>query len=78
MSIATELRADLILLDERLGRAIASRLGLRTLGLLGALLEAKHRGLVSSVKPILDDLVTKAGFWITSDLYDRVLRAVGE
>ena len=76
--LATELRADLTLLDERLGRTVASRLGLRTAGLLGILVEAKHRELVPLVMPILDELITKAGFWITGDLYGRVLRAVGE
>jgi len=76
--LAIELRAALLLMDERRGRIVASRLGLKFIGLLGVLIEAKHRGLISAVKPILDDLVTRAGFWISKRLYARVLQAAGE
>jgi predicted nucleic acid-binding protein len=76
--LASELEADLLLLDERRGRLVASRLGLRFVGLLGVLVEAKHRGLIPGVQPVLDDLIQKAGFWISRELYDRVLQAAGE
>jgi predicted nucleic acid-binding protein len=66
------------LIDERRGRAVASRLGLKFVGLLGTLIEAKQHGLVPAVKPILDDLLTKAGFWISRELYDRVMQTAGE
>ncbi|MFQ6056262.1 MAG: DUF3368 domain-containing protein, partial [Methanosarcinales archaeon] len=29
-------------------------------------------------KPVLDDLITRAGFWVSSQLYARVLQAAGE
>ena len=78
IALAIELRADLLLLDERLGRTIASRLGLQFIGLLGVLIEAKQKGYTPAVKPVLDDLVTKAGFWVSPQLYARVLQAAGE
>ena len=78
IALAAELGADLLLLDERRGRTVASRLGLKVTGLLGVLIEAKHRGLVSAIRPILDDLTVKAGFWVTQELHDRVLQAAGE
>ena len=78
ITLAIEMRANLLLLDERKGRAIAARLGLQFVGLLGVLLEAKHAGLIPAVKPLVDDLVTKAGFWIGQELYEHVLQAVGE
>jgi predicted nucleic acid-binding protein len=78
IALAVELDADLLLLDERRGRTVAFRLGLKFIGLLGVLIEAKHRGLVPTVRPILDDLIGKAGFWITRELYDRVLKVAGE
>ncbi len=78
IALAASLKADLLLLDERKGRLVASRLGLAYVGLLGVLVEAKHRGLVVELKPIIDDLITKAGFWISLQLYERILQAVGE
>lgn len=78
IALATEMRADLLLLDERLARRAASRLGLRFTGLLGLLVEAKHRGFIVAVKPALDALTTKAGFWVSRDLYARALQAAGE
>jgi predicted nucleic acid-binding protein len=44
LSLALRLRADLVLVDERKGRARASRLGLRRAGTLGVLAEAGRRG----------------------------------
>jgi hypothetical protein len=78
IALAVELKADSLLLDERKGREIALRLGCKTVGLLGILVEAKHTGLVPAVKPIMDELIERAGFWITASLYDRVLQAVEE
>lgn len=78
IALAVELKANLLLLDERRGRAVASRLGLRFIGILGALIEAKHQGCIVAVKPILDDLVKKTGFWVSQQLYTRVLQTAGE
>ncbi len=78
ISLALELKAGLLLLDERRGRMVASRMGLKLVGLLGCLIEAKHKGLISSIKPILDKLILEAGFWVTENLYARVLQTAGE
>jgi predicted nucleic acid-binding protein len=78
IALAVELKADLVLLDERRGRKVATRLGLNKIGILGMLFEAKNKGLLPSIKPVLDDLITKAGFWIRDQLYVHVLQAAGE
>jgi predicted nucleic acid-binding protein len=78
IALAVEIEADLILLDERKGREIASRLGLKAIGLLGVVVEAKQRGLIVAAKPVVDELIHKAGFWIGQDLYDYILKTVGE
>lgn len=78
IALATELKADLLLLDERRGYQIASRYGLQVKGVLGVLIAAKSRGLIPAVKPVLDDLIGIAGFWVTQPLYKRVLQITGE
>src|SRR3989304_2180518 len=78
IALAIELKADLVLMDERLGRNIASRSGQKCIVIMGILMEAKNKGIIASVKPVVDDLITKAGFWIRNDLYLKVLREAGE
>jgi hypothetical protein len=78
ITLALEMKADLLLLDERHGYNISSKLNINSIGLLGTLIEAKHNRIISLVKPILDDLVIKAGFWISNNLYNHVLKMAGE
>lgn len=76
--LAVEINAQRILLDESIGRAVAAELGVPVTGVLGILIAAKQRGIIPSVKPLVDDLTDTAHFWITPALYDRVLAAAGE
>lgn len=78
IALAIQLEADLLLMDERRGREVSYRFGLQFTGLLGVLVEAKHKRYISKVKPLLDDLIAEAGFWVGNRLYDQVLRSVGE
>jgi predicted nucleic acid-binding protein len=78
ITLAIELKADLLLMDERRGRSVAARLGIKHIGLLGALVEAKHAGFIIAVKPILDALMEQAGFWVSPALYAHVLLVTGE
>jgi hypothetical protein len=78
IALAVEMQADIVLLDERLARRVGARLGLRFVGVLGLLVESKRRGLIPFVKPVLDALITRAGFWVGNSLYLRVLAEVGE
>ncbi len=77
IALAVELRAALVLMDERKGRRAASRLGLTPIGLLGILVEAKQKRLIDAVRPVMDALTEKAGFWIGQELYNHVLQAAG-
>jgi predicted nucleic acid-binding protein len=76
--VALELRADRVLIDERRARRVALDLNLQPLGLLGILAEAKQRGLLQECKPVLDDMIHAAGFWIGEPLYVQFLAVVGE
>ena len=76
--LALELGADELLIDERLGRREATRLGLSITGLLGVLLVAKRRGLVVAIRPVMDDLINQVGFRVSNQLYAEVLLAANE
>lgn len=77
IAISLEIDAELLLMDERIGRETADYLGLHYIGLIGVLIEAKHKKLISRIKPYLDAL-RKAGFRISNELYARVLQDEGE
>jgi hypothetical protein len=74
IALSSEIKAELLLMDERLGRETAHHLGLRCIGLIGLLIEARRKGLISAVKPRLDALRDMAGFRIKDELYLRVLQ----
>jgi predicted nucleic acid-binding protein len=76
--LAVERSANLLLMDERRGRRIANSNGLTVTGLLGVVAAAKHAGLIDLAKPVVDELVQTARFWIGADLYADVLRQLGE
>ncbi len=78
IALACEVGASLVLLDEREGRRAALRLGLRCAGVVGVLLEAKEQGMVETVRPHLDALRDKAGFYLADDVYGHALVLAGE
>lgn len=76
--VALESQADILLMDERLGRETAQHLGLRCVGLIGVLVEAKSKQLIPLIQPHLDLLRLQAGFRISESLYRRVLDDANE
>ncbi len=76
--LALELKPDLLLLDERKGRHVASNFGIKFTGILGILIEAKNNQLINAIKPIMDDLIKQVGFRVSSKLYQRVLQIANE
>lgn len=78
IACAIERSADLLLVDERAARSEAANRGLRRIGLLGVLRDAKGAGLISSVRPLLDDLRLRVNFWVSDATYQAVLADVGE
>jgi uncharacterized protein len=78
IALAVELKADLVLLDEREARHAARRLGLSIMGVIGILLLAHSRHEIDHLKPHLDALRQKANFYINDQLYQMVLEQVRE
>ncbi len=78
IALAVEMSADWIILDETDGRSAASRVGLSVTGILGILLGAKQRGEIALLKPELEALRTRAGFFVSPRLERNVLTIAGE
>lgn len=75
--LAHEVKAGLLLMDERRGRRRAAAGGMAIVGTLGILIEARKRGLVGPLQPLLDRL-RELPFRMSETLYHDVLRQVGE
>ena len=78
ISLAAELQADIVLIDEQEGRQFARQASLSVVGVLGILLRAKRSGDLAVIRPEIDALRNKARFFISALLESKVLRAAGE
>jgi predicted nucleic acid-binding protein len=78
IALAVEIDDALLLMDERLGRDTARHFGIRYTGVVGVLIEAKHKGFIQAIQPNLDALRNLAGFRISEALCRRVLQDEGE
>ena len=79
-SVAIELAEMLglpLLIDERLGRRIATQRGVRVIGTLAVLVLARRRGRIAALSPVLSQLAEN-GYFVSEALIDSALRSVGE
>jgi predicted nucleic acid-binding protein len=77
LAAAHAARADLVVIDERLGRQAADRLGLSLVGSLGVLAKAKVEGLLPSFREAAAGML-RAGIRFHPDLVEKVASRVGE
>jgi predicted nucleic acid-binding protein len=78
IALASDLNADVVIIDEQEGRQLATQAGLSVTGVLGVLLRAKINGQITAVKPLLRALRGTARFFIASSLEAQVLTSAGE
>jgi predicted nucleic acid-binding protein len=70
--LALRLSPDRLLLDDGQGRRVAKALNLRVTGVPGLLVTARESGLIQSIRPEVDSLISK-GFHVSDWLYDDLL-----
>lgn len=76
--LAEEFKADLLLIDERLGWQEAQKRGLKSTGLLGTLVTAKSNGIIPKVRPLIEELREKTRFRMSEQLIRHVLSVAEE
>lgn len=77
LSLALESKNVIIILDDLLARKAAEQLGIKLIGTLGILLQAKRKNLLSEIKPILDEL-ENLRFRLSRQTKEAVLKLAGE
>lgn len=75
--VAVERKAALVLSDDRPARLAAQQLGFAIKGTLGILVEAKRRGEIREIAPVVAELRSQ-GVWLSTRLIERILAEAGE
>jgi len=77
IALAQRESSAILLMDDLRARKLADRLGLRRMGTVALLGQAKREGLIPKLKPALDALVANHIF-IRQELIDAALKEAGE
>lgn len=75
--LAQETEADLLVMDDNAAKKTAKFLGFTVTGTMGVLLRAKREGLITEVKPLLEELI-KDGLFVSPAVQNYVLEQAGE
>jgi hypothetical protein len=78
IALAVDLGIQMLVMDETMGRERARAMGLQTVGVLGVLLNAKKHKQIKSVRKTMESLRQEAGFFISDDLFEQVVKVAGE
>lgn len=78
IALALQLGRSQVLIDEADGRSKARSMGLRPIGVLGVLLQAKKIGQIDSVRSAMNSLRKEIGFYIAEELFNLILVQAGE
>ena len=76
--LAKERHADLLLIDENEGREVATREGIRFIGLVSVLVESKLKGFIPSLREIFREIEKETTFFISVEIKNLALKRAGE
>lgn len=76
-ALASEHDVQLVILDDQKARREAENIGLPVTGTVGVLLEAKEKGLINTIKPLLLAL-RENGLYLSNSVIVDALREAGE
>lgn len=77
LSLALSLPGSEVVLDDLTARRCAQENGLSVQGTVSLVLQAKHRGVIPAVQPVLDQL-RRMGMYLSDRFIEQVRRASGE
>ena len=72
-----ELNADFLLIYDKKARSIAESFGIRCIGTIGLLMQAKNKGFIDALKPLFEALIEQKRYY-SIDLLNTVLERSGE
>ncbi|AEE50347.1 DUF3368 domain-containing protein [Haliscomenobacter hydrossis] len=78
IALSLELKADLLIIDEKKGREVAKSFNLMFTGIGGVLIRAKALGVILEVKTYLQRIRTEGGFYLSEKALKTILQAAGE
>lgn len=78
ISLALEINADYILIDDRKGQLLALKQQLNPIGTLGTLKIAKEKAIINNVKQTLDQIISIANYWLSNEVYTSFLKNCNE
>ncbi len=77
IALAVEQEGSLLILDDQKARKFAAEMGLKYTGTLALIIEAKFRGYISLVKPIIDK-IKDTNFRMSPELEKKILELADE
>jgi hypothetical protein len=75
--LGIELKADIFLTDDMLARQYAEK-HFKVIGVGGILIRAKNEGFITSVKSLLDQILTQTSFRLSPKIYNLILKMANE
>lgn len=72
IALALQENPNLVLLDDKKGRTVATNVHLSVTGTIGVLVEAKLQGFIPDIVPEVEKLKA-AGMWLSPQFYKRIL-----